>query len=373
VQGLRAYLVVNRKAGRIDGRMGGRAPFGGLSPHGLHRLLQRFTNGDVAETDALVGSGAASALLEELRRPRPGLTRIETDDLAELERFTTDLARAPASSADAVVVFAGGDGTYMSGMSALARAFSPRPLPRVAFAPGGTVSTIAKNWGMWRRQPVGYTRRLLDAIATGDVAAVSRPTLRVRSLGLRGETVDERIGFIVGSGLVARFFGVYGEHGAGGRAVAARIVARVFAGSFVGAPFARRVLDPMACTVTVDGAPTSLSRVSLVCASVVPNLGLGMRLLYRAGERRDRFHVVATPLPPPLLGPQLPLVLAGRPLLGPGVDTLARSLELVFPAGTGAFVLDGELVQADAIEVTVGPSFDLVGLPAPGSSRARPR
>ena len=101
--------------------------------------------------------------------------------------------------------------------------------------------------------------------------------------------------------------------------------------------------------------------MSLLCASVVRDLGLGMRLTRRAGEEHDRFHVVATPLGPRALGPQMPLVLAARPLLGPRVDALAKELVLRFPEGTGAYVLDGDLFHADAITVTAGPAIDVLG------------
>jgi hypothetical protein len=166
----------------------------------------------------------------------------------------------------------------------------------------------------------------------------------------------ERVGFIVGAGLVSRFFEVYEREGARGYAGAASIVARVFAGSFARGALARRILTPDPCTIEVDGERAALDRTSLVCASVVRDLGLGLRLLYRAAESHDRFHVVASPLGPSALGPQLPLVLAGRPLLGAGrVDTLAGRLTLRFGESDGAYVLDGELLRSPEVAVTAGP------------------
>jgi diacylglycerol kinase family enzyme len=293
-------------------------------------------------------------LLAVLARPRRGVRLVETETLDALDVLASDLADRSGAPA---LVFAGGDGSYMAGVSAIARAFAARgrEMPKVAFAPGGTVSTIAKNWGM-RGDPVRYAERLLDGIALGRLEAIRRPTLRVRA------NDGERIGFIVGSGLVARFFEAYEDHGAGGYGDAARIVAKVFAGSFVGSRFARSILDPMPCTLELDGARAPFDRVSLVCASVVRDLGLGMRLLYRAGEALDRFHAVATPLAPSVLGPQMPMVLAGRPLLGPRLDGLARSLVLRFPGEDGSYVLDGELFRAHTVEVRAGPPIDLFAL-----------
>jgi hypothetical protein len=216
-----------------------------------------------------------------------------------------------------------------------------------------------------RGSAIRVAAHLLDAIAEGRVRSTRRPTLRVveqpsEKAEARAHGRSERVGFIFGAGLVARFFEVYESRGAGGNVTAARIVARVFTGSFVGSRFARSILQPTACAIEVDDTPAPFDRVSLLCASVVRDLGLKMRLTYRAAERLDRFHTVATPVGPRALGPQMPLVLAGRPLVGPRVDALAGRLQLRFPDAQGAYVLDGDLFRCDAVTVTAGPTLDVL-------------
>jgi hypothetical protein len=213
---------------------------------------------------------------------------------------------------------------------------------------------VARNWG-FSGDPVRHVRRLFDALSTGRWSATPRPTLRVSE-----HAGEPRIGFIFGAGLVARFFELYEAGGAGGNIAAAKIVARIFGGSFVGARLAHVVLDPAPCRIDVDGKPVPFDRLSLLCASVVPNLGLGMRLTYRGGCALDRFHVVATPLGARALGPQMPLVLAGRPLIGSRVDELASNVALRFPISRGAYVLDGDLFRGDEVAVEAGPVIDLV-------------
>jgi diacylglycerol kinase family enzyme len=279
-------------------------------------------------------------LLDALRRP--GFEVVETSSLAELE------AAAARVSAGDVVVLAGGDGSYMAGVSALA----DREGIRFALAPGGTVGTVARNWGV-RGDAVASTKRLLDVLASDRFETTRRPTLRVKTPS------SSRIGFIFGAGLVAKFFELYESRGAGGNLAAARIVARVFAGSFVGSPFARSVLDPVPCKLDIDGLRAPFDRVSLVCASVVRDLGLGMRLLYRAGEELHRFHIVATPLGPSRLGPQMPRVMAARPLRGERVDALAGHVRLDL-GPDGAYVLDGDLLRAPSIELEAGPAISVL-------------
>jgi diacylglycerol kinase (ATP) len=318
----------------------------------------------------LAGETSARTLLDALRARRAGVRVVETHSMADLDAATDELAREVPDA----IVLAGGDGSYMAGVTALVRSFAAAgrgedALPPIALAPGGTVSTVARNWGFkggglfsgGEDKAARYTMRLLDAALRGRATITARPTLR---------TTDDRasrVGFIVGAGLVSRFFEVYDEEGERGYRGAASIVARIFAGSFTGGLLAARVLTPVPCTITVDGVAAPFDRTSLVCASVVRDLGIGMHLLHRAGEAHDRFHVVATSLGPSRLGPQLPLVLAGRPLLGAGnVDTLARSVELRFGGveddGDGAYVLDGELLRAERVVVTAGPVLRIVSV-----------
>jgi hypothetical protein len=130
-------------------------------------------------------------------------------------------------------------------------------------------------------------------------------------------------------------------------------VARIFAGTFTSGELATRVLTPSAHVVKVDGVPQASPEWNLIAASVVPDLGLHLRLLYRAAERHDAFHVVASPLPARQLSPQVWRVLAGRRLVGPGhVDALARSLEV---STVGHYVLDGDCIAAESVTVAPGP------------------
>jgi diacylglycerol kinase (ATP) len=239
----------------------------------------------------------------------------------------------------------------MAGVSALTRAFGDAPLPPVAFAPAGTVGTIARNVDKHRRSP----ETVIRDVCGGAGHAIAWPTLRVEDAAAR-----THIGFIFGCGLVQRFFEVY-DVSPRGVGAAAGIAARAFFGSFVGSKFARQVLDPVACTATIDGNLQPASSYSLVVASVVRDVGLGLRVTYRAAEQHERFHVVASGVAPKELGFQMVRVLAGRPLVGePHIDTLAGSLRVDFTHEGGAYVLDGELIRAQWASVVAGPVLRLL-------------
>jgi diacylglycerol kinase (ATP) len=304
------------------------------------------------------GLRKAGPLLAEQCRARATVRVFETRTLDELDEAARQIAKWPAA-----VVLGGGDGSHGAGITALERAFGERSLPPIALAPGGTVNTIARGWGL-RGDAVAYTRRLLASVEAGTAARTRRPTLRITREKIDGlndvPSSRARVAFIFGAGLISRFFEIYDAKGAPGLATAASITARVFAGSFFEGKTAKRVLTPSPCELAIDGVPASFERVSLLCASVIEDLGLGMRLMYRAGESFERFHVVATPQEPRALGPQMPRVLLGRPLEGERIDALASSLSLRFPSGTGAYVVDGELLRSDHVVVTPGPILELL-------------
>jgi diacylglycerol kinase family enzyme len=297
---------------------------------------------------------------------RDAIVRVATQEGAAVHETRTleelDAAvRAIAERGSRGVVLAGGDGTHMAGVTALARAMRAKgeALPPIGLAPGGTVATVAKNWGM-RGDARACAEAVVRATARG-ARTVERPTLSVRD-----DADGDRIGFIFGAGLVSNFFDAYYAAPEQGNATAAKIVARIFGGVFVGGALAERVLAPTPARLDVDGVTQAPRAWSLVAASVVRDLGIGMRLTYRAGERMDRFHAVASALGPRALGPQMPRVLAGRALKGEHhVDALARELRLRFGAETatrGSYILDGDPIAASDVRITCGPIIRVLTL-----------
>lgn len=270
---------------------------------------------------------------------------VETHDVAELEAAVRQIHHADPDT----IALCGGDGTYMSGLTALTRIYGDRPLPRIALLPGGTVSTVARNFGVSGSPSVALSR------VANLHAAGALPTRRHRTL-----RANDRVGFIFGTALVANFFDVYYGSEAAGYADAARIVSRIFAESFVGGPYARRVLEPTECTVRVDGVALSPTHYSLICCATVRDLGLHMLVSYRADEREDALHLIASSLPTRKLGPQMFRVLAGKRLRGePHFDGLVREFEVAFPIER-AWVLDGDVMRDRVVRVSPGPVIDVV-------------
>jgi diacylglycerol kinase (ATP) len=136
----------------------------------------------------------------------------------------------------------------------------------------------------------------------------------------------------------------------------------VFVESFTGGPLAKRILTPLPCELWIDGERHRTTGLSLLCAAVVRDLGLGMKVCYRAAEEADRLHLVASSLAPAKLGPRAPWVMLGKSIGGEDhVDRLVRSFEVRFPSASGPYVLDGDMFRARSVEVSAGPVIAIVG------------
>jgi len=87
-----------------------------------------------------------------------------------------------------------------------------------------------------------------------------------------------------------------------------------------------------------------------------------MKVNYRAGEDLERVHLVASQLPPHLLGPRCPLVLMGKRIGGKGhVDDLFQSFVVRF-SPEGPYVLDGDMFRASEVSVSAGPTINVLSL-----------
>lgn len=284
------------------------------------------------------------SLVEAVRRHAGPNARVRvTETLEQLD----GVAREALAAGVTRVVLCGGDGSYMAGVSAFAQAADSRSLPEITLAPGGTVGTVARSFGQSRDLLATVRRATRDS---SDGERHESPTLSVRD-----DAGAVRTGFIFGTGLVARFFDRYYSGRTLGYAAAARIVARVLVGSFVSDAYSRSVLDPLPCRLRVDGRKLEPSGFSLVLCSVIRDVGLHLHVCHRAAEDPDRPHLVASSLPPRLLGPQIHRVFRGRGLRDPqGFDDLIEKLDVEFPE-RGPYVLDGDLLYAKRVEVTAGP------------------
>jgi diacylglycerol kinase (ATP) len=257
-----------------------------------------------------------------------------------------DAARAFAARGVDLVATVGGDGTNLSAVTELVRAYGDAELPTIAFLRGGTVNTVASNLGV-RGRPDQILSRLMARFDR--VPTVEHDVMRVE--------VDGRApvyGFMFAAAMGARYLAAYYGGPIPGMPWAVLLTARTMASSLVAGRHARWLFAPVDVDLTVDGEAGLAHPRLLVCATV-KDLGLGFKVTWRAGDEPGRFHVIASELSTTRMALQLPRVFTGRPLAGgPHLDRLARDVDVRFRAPQTVTV-DGELYRTTRVRVRSGP------------------
>jgi len=223
-------------------------------------------------------------------------------------------------------------------------------LPQFAILRGGTVNTVANNLGV-RGHPEEILARLVSRYRNrGSVPRVGVDLLEVNG----------RYGFLFGAAMPGRFFEAYYGGPATGVAWAGALAARAAASGLLRGSFARWMFEPLEIAIAVDGEAIAARAFTLVVAATVQNVGIGVRITYRAGTQPGRFHLIASSLPPSRLIGQAARVFTGRPLRGtPHTDTLAARASLRF-AAPQTYTLDGDLFRADRVALACGPRIDIL-------------
>ncbi len=289
-----------------------------------------------------------------------------TGTLAELDAAVAELARRNID----VLAGCGGDGTHVAIIGAMRRVYGDdlAGAPPYLFLPGGTMNTVAGNLGARGAPEERLTRW-----------RTTSPTITRHTLVTAEDDGERRSGFIFAAAMGARFLEAYyagfGGVGATGRMAgllgpgpiwAAALGLRTAASCLVQGPWARTLFGPLAVTLTVDDDvdPTP-GPFRLLVASAVVDVGLGMRVAWRAGQEPGRVHLVASGVTPLGLGLQLPRVLTGRPLHGAPhvahVDRSIRRATLRFLAPT-VYTLDGELFNTTELTLTAGPDLRVLNV-----------
>jgi diacylglycerol kinase family enzyme len=267
---------------------------------------------------------------------------VETRTPSELKQTLDQFHREKIQ----LVATCGGDGTNLSTITEVVRCWGGAALPTIAILRGGTVNTIAQNLGI-HGEPDAILERLLGWIDRGE---------EVPSRGQDLLEVNGLYGFLFASLMGARFLEAYYGGISPGPAWAAVLAARTIASSLVGGRFARWLFSPVDLRLEVDGQiPPQLTRPRLIVASTVPDVGIGMKVTWQAGQQPGRFHLIASELSTTRMALQVHKVVTGRPLDGgPHLDVLAQRARIEF-AQPQTYTLDGDLFRETIVDISVGP------------------
>lgn len=251
-----------------------------------------------------------------------------------------------------VLALSGGDGSLCHAISRAVGLWGEDGLP--AFVPlrGGTINNVSRSIGGPAR-PEALLGKVMSAYRSKrPFSTMDRPLLRVNG---------HLYGSIVGAGLITHFLEQYYEGSNPGPLSAAGLLLRCGISWVAGTDFIRRVVPSLKGRAECDGEALPWEEYTLILASSVRHIGLGVQPFYLSGRKRGYFHVLAGPPTPGQLLSRLPRFRRGFPA---GLDTLydniARQFRVEF-AEPQSFTVDGELFPAvRVLEIEAGPAVRFV-------------
>jgi diacylglycerol kinase family enzyme len=245
-----------------------------------------------------------------------------------------------------VIAISGGDGTIAHTLTIVLDVYRAAPLPRIAFLRGGTVNTIARGLGITLDG-----REMIRRILTDRTRIDRRHVLEI----------DNRNGFMFGSGAVASFCQAYYETGSPSVAMSAWLLARAVGSTFVNGAFSRRLMARFRARVTVDGQRWPIDDFTAVMAGTVPQFGLGSRPFYRCDERSGHFALLGIHCGAAGLVLELPRVFRGVGMSERKViDMVAREMVIQSDAPFH-YVVDGDVFRSEGtLQVRTGPRLELL-------------
>lgn len=252
-----------------------------------------------------------------------------------------------------VLAICGGDGSLYLTLAKAIEVWGEDSVPRLLVLGAGTINNISKSLMPPAASPEATLERVVAGLRVGDMPS----TRRHFPIRINGD----KYGHIVGAGMVVRFLELYYAGARPGPMSALRLLVHLGVSWIFGTAMTRRLMKPFDATVECDGKPLAFSSFSILLASSVEHIGLGVRPFYRNRPPGRAFHLLAGPSSIGQLLVHLPRFFRGRPARLASLHDGSASRVLVRFAQPQRFTIDGELLEATALlELETGPPIDLV-------------
>ncbi len=249
----------------------------------------------------------------------------------------------------------GGDGTGHVVLTAFARAYGDRPLPRLLLLRGGAMNTVAHGHGIG-----GTAEAILKAVLDQRRRGIPLRTVDRDLLRIEADANPPGYGFIFGTGAVVAFLEAYYRAGNPSPLSAVWLVARAVGSAVRGGPFAASLMHRERLRVETDGEEWPDGTYLTLIAGSTPDIGLGFKPFHRCDEQPGFFHAVGVTAPLLSIALSLHRIRAGRPWRRRhALDEVTR--ELVLTGERPRFTVDGDLYQArERVTVSTGPGVEII-------------
>jgi diacylglycerol kinase family enzyme len=275
---------------------------------------------------------------------------VATESLAALDET---LARFHDGGIDVLAV-CGGDGSFHTVVSRALTVWDDGHFPLLLPLRGGTINNLSHSIGARRRRAERMLAHVVRDYRRGHTHDTAYGNLFI---------VNGRYyGYTVAVGMVVNFLRLYYAGKRPGPARAAWLLARLGVSYFLGTSLIKGVAKPIVADITCDGERLPFRQYTLLIASAVSHVGIGLKPFYLAGRKREGFHLLAGPSTPWELLTRLWRFYRGFPAnLASLHDDLARSVRIEL-AEPQAFTINGDIFEepVSVLEIESGPRMKVI-------------
>jgi diacylglycerol kinase family enzyme len=269
---------------------------------------------------------------------------VATRDLAELD---ATLQRFHHQRVDILAV-CGGDGSFHHAVSRALAIWGENDMPLLLPLRGGTINNLSRTLGARRRRPESMLAHVVKDHRQGQTHEIKqRDLIRVNG---------EHFGYIVGAGLIVNFLRLYYSGPRPGPIRAFRLLVLLALSHVFRTSLIKGVVKSFEADIVCDGERVPFRAFTLLLASTVAHIGLGVRPFYLSARKRGYYHLLGGPSTPGQLLSRLYRFFRGYPAdLDTLYDNMARNVVVKF-AEPQAFTINGDIYDpVGVLQLEPGP------------------
>lgn len=252
-----------------------------------------------------------------------------------------------------LLIINGGDGTHHHVLTQFLNIYKDKKLPPVLHLRGGTMNTIANSLRVKKLSTEKLLRKIVDKYMRKEkFSMVERNTIKV----------DDKYGFIFGSGLVSNFLDAYYNGKGTGSWKALKVILKGVASAITGTEYVKNLFKTIKAKIIVEGDTISLRNFTIILGATVRDVGLGFKPAYLAGSP-GVFHFLASDINVFRVLSYIPKMLMAKPLNSEKIySRVVKNVTLEPMDGEQIkYTIDGELYSTDKpISLQVGPAINVV-------------
>ncbi len=274
---------------------------------------------------------------------------VATTNLGELDAA---LATMHERGIDILAV-CGGDGSFYHAVSRAIRLWGEDRLPLLLPLRGGTINNLARTIRARRKRAESMLAHVVKDYRQGRTHEVTRRDL------IRVNGGD--YGYIVGAGLIVNFLRLYYAGRRPGPVRAFFLLVLLGLSHFFHTSLIKGVVKEFEADVECDGERVPFREYTLLLASTVAHIGLGVKPFYLSARKRGYFHLMAGPATPGGLLLRLWRFFRGfPPRLDSLYDNMGRRVRIEF-AEPQPYTINGDILEpVRVLELEGGPRVSFI-------------